>query len=199
MEKCRNCVWASDWSRRCRGLGAGAACAPRPGAGTSGDTTKNHPLSADERQKLQTLIDEGKLWVKQPPDAWETKFELLLRWGDETNGGLHYNAPQTETYGDVKLGQWLGTQRQRFIGNNGRNKPLRPDQRQKIQSLIDSGKLKLARTRAPNGTSPRRPKRTARIPRPDVPAPSAPSSSASKRVKPPAPKKTTKKKRVKAF
>ena len=116
-----------------------------------GDTTKNHPLSADERQKLQTLIDEGKLWVKQPPDAWETKFELLLRWGDETNGGLHYNAPQTETYGDVKLGQWLGTQRQRFIGNNGRNKPLRPDQRQKIQSLIDSGKLKLARTRAPNG------------------------------------------------
>ena len=164
-----------------------------------GDTTKNHPLSADERQKLQTLIDDGKLWVKQPPDAWETKFELLLRWGDETNGGLHYNAPQTETYGDVKLGQWLGTQRQRFIGNNGRNKPLRPDQRQKIQSLIDSGKLKLARTRAPNGTSPRRPKRTARLPRPDVPAPSAPSSSASKRAKPPTPKKTTKKERVKAF
>merc|ERR1712159_827998 len=68
-------------------------------------------------------------------------------------------------------------------------KPLRPDQRQKIQSLIDSGKLKLARTRAPNGTSPRRPKRTARLPRPDVPAPSAPSSSASKRAKPPVPKK----------
>jgi len=166
-----------------------------------GDTTKNHPLKEDERQKLQTLIDEGKLWVKQPPDAWETKFELLLRWGEETAGGAHYNVPQTEEYRGVNLGQWLGTQRQRFIGNNGRNKPLRTDQRQKIQALVDAGKLKLARTRcaakapakAPT-KAPTPPTRPARVPRDDAPA-AATTAPSPKRAKAPTPKKPTKKKR----
>lgn len=107
-----------------------------------GNTTKNFKLSDEQKTKLERLIADGRLWISQPQDLWEQKFALLLEWGKEKNGGEHYNIPQGEDFRDVKLGAWLGTQRQRMVGKGGKSKPLTNEQRRALQKLVNEGKLK---------------------------------------------------------
>lgn len=123
-----------------------------------GNTTKNFKLSDAQRTKMQDLVDRKKLWITVPTDTWERKFDLLLAWGNEKHAGEHYNVAQQEEYHGVKLGAWLGTQRQRMIGKAGKSKPLTNEQRQALQGLIDAGKLKPTVHRAPKSPKRRAPK-----------------------------------------
>lgn len=107
-----------------------------------GDTSKSTDMPAEHRAKLQALVDANKLWLSQPDDFWKQKYDLLLRWGEEKNGGEHYNIPQAEEYEGVRLGAWLGTQRQRLAGRMQKSRPFEPEQRKLLERLIDRGKLK---------------------------------------------------------
>jgi len=112
-----------------------------------GDTSKSTDMPAEHRAKLQALVDANKLWLSQPDDLWRQKYDLLLRWGEEKNGGEHYNIPQAEEYQSVRLGAWLGTQRQRLAGRMQKSRPFEPEQRKLLERLIDQGKLKPLSTR----------------------------------------------------
>jgi len=103
---------------------------------------------------LQQLVDEGKLrWYFEKEEleqqgksnfcvddeAWDEKFALLLQYG-QANGG-NCNIPQAYVCKgadgtDIKLGKWLAKQREQQI--NGK---LRLNRLEKLQDLVDAGKL----------------------------------------------------------
>lgn len=99
-------------------------------------------LRPDREQKLQKLVDTGKLaWdiVKcNDVDPWDTKYQALLSYCNE-HGTC--NVPDSFKYDDgrgkpIRLGRWLGKQRRgKKIGK------LRKDREALLQKLVDEGKL----------------------------------------------------------
>lgn len=111
--------------------------------GTQRQLYRKGQLRNDKLQKLQSLVDAGKMdWgeVKALSDEarWNSMFELLLKYC-ESHG--HGNVPEryvcvTESGESVKLGRWLDRQR----GHMKKNK-MRSDRLAKLQHLIDQNLL----------------------------------------------------------
>ena len=115
-----------------------------------GGTTKSKSeLKAEQREMLEKLVQERKLWVSEP-NMWDEKYNLLLQWSEDNNNGEHVNIPQAAPpYKGVQLGSWLATQRNRFRGKLGKMKPLTPEQELKLNELITQGKLKMKPLKQP--------------------------------------------------
>ena len=109
-------------------------------------------LRSDRCDILQKLVNEGKLqWFVNPvevstdDDQWDVMYSALVRYG-ECHGG-DCNVPQRyitclENGDEVKLGLWLSRQRQ--LKTNRDNKDvsiIRLDRMQRLQQLVDEGKL----------------------------------------------------------
>ena len=107
-------------------------------------------LRKSRLNKLQQLVDEGKLsWVvhareanlkvQSDNSAWDTRYEALVKYGEEYAGDC--NVPQSFRckLGDgneVVLGLWLNNQR--YLKKQD---SLRSDRQTKLQQLVDEGKL----------------------------------------------------------
>ena len=110
---------------------------------------RKNKLSIYQLQRLQQLVDEGKLaWslntgqiatsLMTDDNAWDERFTPMLKYGDEHGGDCNVpydyickGADGTE----VKLGKWACNQRKRLpIGT-------RKDRLAKLQVLVDAGKL----------------------------------------------------------
>lgn len=98
-------------------------------------------LQSDRREKLQELVDQGKLaWFIGPyDDQWERMFDAVVSYGEEHSGNCNVPTNYSQTLPDgseVRLGLWLYAQRQ-----HRRLNKLRDDHLVKLQDLVDQGKL----------------------------------------------------------
>jgi len=96
-------------------------------------------LSHDREQRLQQLVDQGKLqWDIQNFRDWDFMYSLMIQYGHRfgtCNVPQNYKEILPEG-GRVSLGNWVHTQRQR------RNSLMSEDHRQKLQALVDEGLFK---------------------------------------------------------
>ena len=102
---------------------------------------KTDKLKGDRSDKLQHLVDEGKLkWEvdRYDDEAWNMQYDAMVEYGEEHG---HCNVPQNVVYTltdgrDVKLWYWLKDQREYYkLGK------LKGDRLDKLQQLVDEGKL----------------------------------------------------------
>ena len=100
-------------------------------------------LRNDRSEKLQKLVDEGKLdWVVDPydDDSWGSHYDALIMNGEEHGGNCNIHQYDEYRLADgnvVKLGAWLMTQRHYKKAGE-----LKEDRKEKLQELVDEGKLK---------------------------------------------------------
>ncbi len=85
-----------------------------------------YKIIPDQIEKLEKL---GMKWDSKTP-SWEENYVLLEKYYEE-HGDI--DVPQLYEVNGVKLGRWLGTQRQAYKGNN-RYKII-PDQIEKLENL----------------------------------------------------------------
>jgi hypothetical protein len=117
---------------------------------------RNGMMRSDRCDILQKLVSEGKLlWFMDnhaslgefttDDDKWNSMYSALVRYGESNNGDCnvpHRYITTLEDGEDVRLGLWLTNQR--TLKTNRDNKKdvlIRKDRMQRLQQLVDEGKL----------------------------------------------------------
>lgn len=119
-------------------------------------------LNPECESKLNEMVTKGKfvwsLGLDRTDDKnWDYRYSLLVAYGEEHNGDCnvptgyvskiaHEKSDSSETFiEEIRLGMWLSRQR------TGRAKgELREDRRERLQKLVDEGKLLWFTGRGPN-------------------------------------------------
>jgi len=99
-------------------------------------------LSQDRLDKLQGLVDQGKIFLNfVADDKWNDMYHHLLEYGEKNNSDCNVPSRYIITLPDktqIFLGIWLKTQCALYKG-----KMLRKDRLERIQLLINQNKLRV--------------------------------------------------------
>eukprot|EP01041_Mallomonas_annulata_P002388 gene2388-4635_t len=114
---------------------------------TNREMNKKGKLRSYRKEKLQALVDAGKLvWgydlveLKTDDIGWNENYAAVLKYGQEHGGNCNVPSLFNKKLPDNKtnlLGRWLSAQRLFFKKNE-----LREDRKALLQELVDAGKFK---------------------------------------------------------